>query len=98
MLRFLDTANNPMPQLYRHYPTGPVSVLPLRFPCRDGYSLVATIPEGVTAEISEDGSTWHDLAEPFDLSPYAPAVTDFQLRTVSPTGTNDIELQIGEFD
>jgi hypothetical protein len=94
MIQFLDTNNVPLPKLQRLY--GDATV-PVRFECRDGYFLWATIPEGSTAEILPDGETeWHDLATELDLASFAPGMHDFELRVSNDSGTDDIVFTISE--
>ena len=93
MLQFLDTNNVPLPPLQRLY--GDATV-PIRFECRDGYFLWATIPEGCTAEILPDGETeWHDLSTELDLYPFV-GMHDFELRVSNPSGTQDIQFAVSE--
>jgi len=100
-LRFLDTNNNPLPEIYvLSMFAGQVGQpIPVRFECRDGYFLFAVAPAGVTVEGRADGDTaWIDLlTDPIDLSPFAPEVSDFELRLTPEAAFNDdIQFRISE--
>lgn len=97
MLQFLATNNVPLPPVQRVYaPANTLTTVSVRFECRDGYFLWATIPEGSTAEVLPDGeSVWHDLATELDLAPFV-GTHDFELRVSNVSGTDDIVLTISE--
>jgi hypothetical protein len=96
-LRFLDTNDVPLPAIYRMSGSGGVPGPPstVRFECRDGYFLYATASAGMTVEARVDGDTgWTNIVDsPIDVSPYAPDVTDFNVR-LTPAVDGDYEISL----
>jgi hypothetical protein len=96
-LGFLDTNNVPLPKIYRVAGVGgvPSNPFPIRFECRNGYSLWAIASDNVTVEARADGDTdWIDIvATPIDVSVYAPDTTDFEIR-LTPELDDDYEISL----
>lgn len=100
MLQFLDTDGEPLStERIRGVPGVPGQPMPVQFECRSGYYLWADPAVGVTAEARLSGDTvWINIADsPIDLTPYAPDITDFELRvTPSAAGVTDSDFVVSE--
>ena len=98
-LAFYDTDDDQLPSKIRAAGVAGVpSERTVRFECRDGNTFSATSISGAVVEARLDGDTdWIDIvSSPIDVSPYAPATSDFNVRITPPAeGVYDIVLRVG---